>query len=322
MPAHLPPLAAGTGTTAAACARATATTSPAAPKPTPPLQQTPPPPAPPMSSTTLISGVQTSCPSQVRLLAVQHRGGQAAHWDMQGCSNPSQCSPSPIGRPALPSIRSLTCLPAAKWADTAVSAASPEDCCEACSLYDFCQVLQGRAQCVLHFVLAARPLTCHTSVELAPPLLPLCAGMDLYRRLKLPGALPQCPRVLLPKGAALVDAVAVAVLGAGAGAAAGASCGDGQLSKPVSETASSCASLLNPPQKGSGYEVRSAPGMISGTTNTPPPAQCSLEFDTDLTGGDLLTADGAPDPASKCSSTRRAGRPGVAVDCHHLPSWR
>lgn len=29
---------------------------------------------------------------------------------------------------------------AAKWADTAVAAASPEDCCEACTLYDYCQV--------------------------------------------------------------------------------------------------------------------------------------------------------------------------------------
>ncbi|KAL4856053.1 hypothetical protein ACK3TF_003489 [Chlorella vulgaris] len=94
-----------------------------------------------------------------------------------------------------------------KWADTAVSAASPEDCCEACSLYDFCEAWT------------------------------FAAGSNCKERF------PNAP---------------------------------------------GCCFL----KKGSGYEVRSAPGMISGTTNTPPPAQCSLEFDTDLTGGDLLTADG------------------------------
>lgn len=35
---------------------------------------------------------------------------------------------------------SLSLVFAAKWADTAVAAATPEDCCEACSLYSYCGV--------------------------------------------------------------------------------------------------------------------------------------------------------------------------------------
>ena len=45
-------------------------------------------------------------------------------------------------------------------------------------------------------------------------------------------------------------------------------------------------------KKGTGYEKRSAPGMVSGRSGGPPAAACTLEFDTDLFDGDMKTADG------------------------------
>lgn len=46
-------------------------------------------------------------------------------------------------------------------------------------------------------------------------------------------------------------------------------------------------------KKGTGYEKRSAPGMVSGTSGGRPAAACTLEFDTDLLGGDIQSGNGA-----------------------------
>lgn len=95
-----------------------------------------------------------------------------------------------------------------KWADTAVEAGSWEDCCQACTLYSFCQAWT------------------------------FTAGTNCQERFP---------------------------------------------------AARGCCFL----KKASGYEARAAPGMVSGTTSSAAAAECTLEFDTDLAGGDILTAEGA-----------------------------
>lgn len=45
-------------------------------------------------------------------------------------------------------------------------------------------------------------------------------------------------------------------------------------------------------QKATDWVATSSPGMVSGSTQGPPAASCTYEFDTDLAGGDILTADG------------------------------
>ncbi|KAI7840639.1 hypothetical protein COHA_005660 [Chlorella ohadii] len=94
-----------------------------------------------------------------------------------------------------------------KWADTAVAAASPEDCCEACSLYSYCGAWT------------------FTPAENCKERFPGAPG---------------------------------------------------------------CCFL----KKGTGYEKRSATGMVSGTSGGPPVAACTLEFDTDLLGGDIQSGNG------------------------------
>jgi hypothetical protein len=110
---------------------------------------------------------------------------------------------------------------------------------------------------------------------------PLLAGLDFHRRLQLQGALSQLPRLLLPQGksAAKVQGLASWFKYSNADS--------------LALLTSVAAELLDAVQKASGYEVRSSPGMVSGTTNSPPAAACTLEFDTDLLGGDLTATDGA-----------------------------
>jgi hypothetical protein len=95
-----------------------------------------------------------------------------------------------------------------KWADTAVPAATPDDCCQACSLYDFCNAWTWTAG----------------------------AGNCRERFPNAPG----------------------------------------------------CCFL----KKGTGFEMRSEPGMVSGFVDSPPAAECTLEYDTNFMNGDLQTSSG------------------------------
>lgn len=69
-------------------------------------------------------------------------------------------------------------------------------------------------------------------------------------------------------------------------------------------------------KKATDWVATPSPGMVSGTTQGAPAASCTYEFDTDLAGGDILTADGSDtvvptfsdaDCCQSCASTPGCG---------------
>lgn len=101
-----------------------------------------------------------------------------------------------------------------------------------------------------------------------------CTTVALSLRLNLPPAVPTCAPSLSPTSVSIPQAWTFT---------AAENC------KERFPGAPGCCFL----KKGTGYEKRSAPGMVSGTSGGRPVAACTLEFDTDFLGGDIQSRNGA-----------------------------